>query len=68
MKRVCFGCGKGIGDIDVDPTDDVKVWYEMHDGCESLMRYEADFRVYNDHVKRQSKLPKKGDTKPEGER
>jgi len=61
VKIVCFGCGKGMGDADVDPTDEIKFMYAMHKGCETKMRFQSEWNVYNEHVKKQIKLPKKGD-------
>lgn len=61
MKIVCYGCGKGMGDTDVDPTDEIKVWYGMHEGCETAMIFQMDWHVFNEHVRKQNLLPRKGD-------
>lgn len=59
MKIVCFGCGQGMGDANVDPTDEIKVWYGMHEGCEASLTFQSDWYVFNEHVKKQNKLPRK---------
>jgi len=61
VKIVCFRCGKGMGDIDVDLTDEIKVWYGMHKDCEIVAMFQPDWYFFIEHVKRQNELPRKGD-------
>lgn len=66
MKIICFGCGKGMGDADVEPTDEIKFCYGLHEECQSTLKFKSDLKVFNEHVKKQSSLKKKGDASGSG--
>ena len=59
MQIVCYSCGKGMGDIDVEPTEEIKVWYGLHDGCEIGMFLQSDWSIFNEHVRTQNELVRK---------
>lgn len=56
MNIVCFLCGSGMGETNVEPTDEIKVWYGVHPGCEFFLSIPERFQL-DEHVKKQNKLP-----------
>ncbi len=49
-----------MGEVDVDPTPEIRVWYGLHDwdGCGTgLMQMEAFFLA--EHVRKQNALPRR---------
>lgn len=45
-----------MGEINVEPTDEIKVWFGLEESCEPILTI-GELNQLNEHVKKQNELP-----------
>lgn len=56
MNILCFGCRRSMGTTNVEPTEEVKVWYGLDPQCELFLSLGERAELAQ-HVEKQNKLP-----------